>query len=94
MAREPEPSISMLSETFDLYKKKGKEAKEKGNITLAKRNFLLAGETMMRMAKQSTGKLKEVRMDRARRLVELSDNLGKKPIKAEKKETSQKKTKM
>ncbi len=87
MAREPEPSISMLSETFDLYMKKGKEAKEKGNITLAKRNFLLAGETMMRMAKQSTGKLKEVRMDRARRLVELSDNLGKKPIKAEKKET-------
>ena len=32
MAREPEPSISMLSETFDLYMKKGKEAKEKGTL--------------------------------------------------------------
>ena len=55
--------------------RRGKEAKNKGNISLAKRNFLLAGQTMMQMAKLSQGKLKEVRMDRARRLVEISDNL-------------------
>lgn len=81
-----ETSISVLSETFDLYMKKGKEAKDKGNLVLAKRNFLLAGETMMQMAKQSQGKLKEVRLDRARRLVKISDNIDKKPSKLEKKE--------
>lgn len=77
--------MNVLSDTFNLYMQKGKEAKEKGNITLAKRNFLLASETMMQMAKQSQGKLKEVRMDRARRLVEISDNLHKKPEKINKK---------
>lgn len=77
--------MNVLSDTFNLYMQKGKEAKEKGNITLAKRNFLLASETMMQMAKQSQGKLKEVRMDRARRLVEISDNLRKKPEKINKK---------
>ena len=34
--------IELLGNTFDLYMKKGKEAKEKGNYALAKRNFLLA----------------------------------------------------
>lgn len=80
-----QPNMTVLSDTFDLYMRKGKEAKEKGNLTLAKRNFLLAGETMMQMAKQSQGKLKEARMERARTLVDLSENLGKKPIKVEKK---------
>ncbi len=75
-----EENIDVLSDTFELYMKKGKEAKDKGNVALAKRNFLLAGETMMKMAKISQGKLKEVRMERARRLVEISDNLQKHPI--------------
>ncbi len=75
-----EENIDVLSDTFELYMKKGKEAKDKGNITLAKRNFLLAGETMMKMAKISQGKLKEVRMERARKLVEISDNLQKRPL--------------
>ncbi len=75
-----EENIDVLSDTFELYMKKGKEAKDKGNLTLAKRNFLLAGETMMKMAKISQGKLKEVRMERARKLVEISDNLQKRPL--------------
>lgn len=83
-----ETSITVLSDTFDMYMKKGKEAKAQGNISLAKRNFLLASQTMMQMAKQSQGKLKEVRMERARRLVEISDNLTKTPVKTEKEETS------
>ena len=81
-----QPNMTVLSDTFDLYMRKGKEAKAKGNLTLAKRNFLLAGETMMQMAKQSQGKLKEARMERARTLVDLSENLGKKPMKVDKKE--------
>lgn len=68
--------IELLSDTFDLYMKKGKEAKEKGNFALAKRNFMLAGETMMKIAKISQGKLKEVRLNRAKRIVELSDRIG------------------
>ncbi len=80
-----ETNINVLADTFELYMRKGKEAKEKGNITLAKRNFLLASETMMRMAQLSKGNLKEVRMDRARRLVEIADNVGKKPAKIDKK---------
>jgi len=84
-----ETNINVLSDTFDLYMKKGKEAKEKGNVALAKRNFLLASETMMQMAKQSQGKLKEVRMERARRLVTISENLNKKPVKVDKNETTE-----
>ncbi len=84
-----QPSITVLSDTFELYMKKGKEAKEKGNISLAKRNFLLASQTMMQMAKQSQGKLKQVRMDRARKLVEISDNLSKTPVKTQKKENTE-----
>lgn len=81
-----EQSISVLSDTFDLYMKKGKEAKEKGNLALAKHNFLLAGQTMMQMAKQSKGQLKEVRMTRARRLVDIAENLEKKPVKTNQEE--------
>lgn len=81
-----ETSITVLSETFELYMANGKKAKEKGNISLAKRNFMMAGETMMRMAQISKGKLKEVRLQRARRLVELAENLDKKPAKISKQE--------
>ncbi len=83
-----EKNINVLSETFELYMKKGKQAREKGNYALAKRNFLLASETMMQMAKQSQGKLKEVRMERARGLVKISDNLGKTPVSAKKDDKS------
>ena len=84
-----EPSISVLSETFDLYMKKGRMAQDSGNLVLARRNYLLASETMMKMAKQSTGKLKEARMDRARRLVKITENLDKQPLQNAKKETKQ-----
>ena len=67
--------FELLNNTFELYMKKGKEAKEKGNYALAKRNFMLAGETMMKMAKVSQGKLKEARMNRARKIVSMSENI-------------------
>ena len=80
-----ETNMSVLSDTFNLYMENGKKAKDKGNISLAKRNFLLASETMMQMAKQSQGKLKQIRMQRARRLVEISEKKNKKPVKENKK---------
>ena len=64
-------------------------AQDSGNLVLARRNYLLASETMMKMAKQSTGKLKEARMDRARRLVKITENLDKQPMQNAKKETKQ-----
>ena len=70
--------IELLNDTFNLYMQKGKEAKEKGNYALAKRNFMLAGETMMKLAKASQGSLRDARMKRARRIVELSGNLQEK----------------
>ncbi len=79
-----EKNINVLSDTFDLYMKKGKEAKAKGNFALAKRNFLLASEAMMQMAKLSEGSLKQVRVERARRLVDIAENVGKTPVKATK----------
>ena len=79
-------SITVLSDTYELYMRKAKEAKEKGNIALARKNFLMASQTMMEMAKQSEGKLKEARMERARRLVNVTENLDKKPVKIEKKQ--------
>lgn len=81
-----EANINMLSDTFEMYMRKGKDAKAKGNITLAKRNFLLAGQTMMEIAKASEGKLKKVRMERARKLVDIADNLTKEPVKVNKKQ--------
>ncbi len=84
-----ETNINILSEQFDLYMKKGKEARAKGNVSLAKRNFLLASETMMQMAKQSQGKLKAVRMERARGLVKISENLQKAPEKTGKSDKKQ-----
>ena len=50
--------MNVLSDTFELYMKKGKEAKERGNMSLAKRNFLLASETMMQMANKVKESLK------------------------------------
>ena len=64
-------------------------AQDSGNLVLARRNYLLASETMMKMAKQSTGKLKEARMDRARRLVKITENLDKQPLQNAKKEAKQ-----
>lgn len=84
-----ETSIAVLSDTFNLYMQKGKEAKDRGQIDLARRNFLLASETMMQMAKQSSGNLKKVRLDRARRLAQIADNLEKTPIKTEKKKAQE-----
>ncbi len=82
-----EKNINVLNDTFNMYMEKGKLAKSKGNLTLARRNFLLASETLMQMAKLSKGSLKEARVERARRLVDIAENLDKIPQKVNKKET-------
>ncbi len=67
--------ISMLNDIFNLYYKKAKEQHQNGQIDLAKRNYLLAAETLMKIAKQSSEKLKKAQVERAKRLIQIADNL-------------------
>ena len=67
--------VKFLYDTFNIYYNKGIEAREKSNIDLAKRSFLLAAETLLKMAKESKGELQKVRFERANRLIEMSENL-------------------
>ncbi|KAI4453838.1 aaa domain-containing [Holotrichia oblita] len=63
-----------------MYYENAQAAYSAGNFPNAKRNFLLAAETMYKLAKMSTGNLQKSRMDRAKRLIEMAENIGKKPI--------------
>ena len=67
---------NFLYDTFNIYYNRGMEAKENGNQDLAKRNLLLAAETLLKMAKESKGEYQKSQMDRANRLMELANNLS------------------
>ncbi len=67
---------NFLYDTFNIYYNRGMEAKENGNQDLAKRNLLLAAETLLKMAKESKGEYQKSQMDRANRLIELANNLS------------------
>lgn len=67
---------NFLYDTFNIYYNRGMEAKENGNQDLAKRNLLLAAETLLKMAKESKGEYQKSQMDRANRLMELANNLN------------------
>ncbi len=67
--------VKFLYDTFNIYYNRGMKAKEIGNVDLAKRNLLLAAETLLKMAKESKGELQKSRILRANRLVELAENI-------------------
>ena len=67
--------LNLLVDTFEMYHSAAKRAEEKGDFFLAKRNYLLAAETMMKMAKLSSPQLKQARVQRAKRLIELANCL-------------------
>ena len=67
--------IQILNETFELYFNHAKEHLEKGDRSLAKRYYLLAAEQMFKMAKESTGALREARVNRAKSLVSIADQI-------------------
>lgn len=78
-------TLTFLNDKFNMYYDAAKSAEQRKDYAFAKRNYLLAAETLMQMAKLSTPQLKKARMDRARRLVELAENAGsEQPVKAEK----------
>jgi len=68
--------LNHLSQKFDIYYNNAKKYQESGDLTLAKRNYLLSAETLMEMAKLSSPKLAEVRLDRAKRIIEVADGLA------------------
>lgn len=68
--------ISFLSDMFKLYYEKGLQARDNGNVELAKKNLLLAAQTMFKMAKESNGELKRARFERATRISDIANNLS------------------
>ena len=72
----------LLDDAFNMYYKKAKADHASGNLVLAKRNYLLAAETLMKLAKTSPTALQKAQFDRAKRLVEIADNLEITPARA------------
>lgn len=68
---------SLLNDKFNVYYDKAKKEHASGDLMLARRNYLLAAETLMKLAKNSSEKLKASRIERARRLAATADSLGK-----------------
>lgn len=68
--------LSFLNDAFKLYYDKALQAREQGNNPIAKKNFRLAAETLLKLAKESSGELKRSRAERASRLIEIADSLS------------------
>lgn len=68
--------LSFLNDSFNIYYQKALQAREQGNNPIAKKNFRLAAETLLKLAKESSGELKKARVERAGRLIEIANNLS------------------
>ena len=67
-------SINLLNDKFNMYYENAKRAMNEGNAELAKRNYMLAAETLLKLAKLSSPELKKARLERAKRLIEIAEN--------------------
>lgn len=56
-----------------------KESYLQGNLRQARHHFLKAAEYLMKLAKESTGKMKEIRFKNAKKLLQISQRLKAKP---------------
>ncbi|MBO7219159.1 MAG: ATP-binding protein [Clostridia bacterium] len=79
-----ENKLNYLSQKYDMYITKAKEYEKVNDFSMAKRNYFLAAETLMEMAKDSSPNLKKARLDNAAKLVAKANNLKatKKPAKS------------
>ena len=68
--------LNTLSQKFDIYYDNAKKYEMSGQLSLAKRNYYLSAETLMEMAKLSSPKLAQVKFERAKRLIEVAENLS------------------
>ena len=70
----------LLYDSFNIYYNKGFKAFKENNLNVAKRNFLLAAETLLKLAKDSNEAIKIKRVKRAEELVELAQRIDTKQI--------------
>lgn len=68
--------LNQLSQKLDIHLENAKKCEAKGQFGLAKRNYLLSAEVLMQMAKLSSPKLAEAKMERARKLIKYAESLG------------------
>jgi len=71
--------ITILRDKYDILLKKAETADAMGNNAIAYRNYMLAAETMLKIAKTSTPELKKVQIKRANDLVARADLIGNTP---------------
>ena len=55
-------NVTMLNDQFNMYYAAAKRAYEAGNGALAKRSYMLAADTLLKLAKVSSPKLKQARL--------------------------------
>ncbi len=77
--------INLLFESFEFYKSKGDEC-IKTNKLQAKRYYMQAAETMLKISQASEGQLKKTRFERAKKLLDYAESLGQEAPKAKKEE--------
>lgn len=65
-----------LNDKFNMYYSAARRAYESGNGALAKRSYMLAADVMLQLAQISSPKLKQARLERAKRLVEIAEGIG------------------
>lgn len=68
-------SSSLLFDKYNIYLENAKKYEKDNNVVLAKRNYLLAAETLMKLAKQSSDTLKKTRYDKAKSLASKAEYL-------------------
>lgn len=68
----------LLYDAFNIYYEKGINAMKEQRYEIAKRNILAASETLLKLAKTSSGAVKAQRIKRAEELFALSENIEKK----------------
>ncbi len=79
-----------LLESFEKHKAKGIARFRMGEVDEAKYHFLKAAEYLLRLAKETDGPLREVRMKQARELVDLARNVKQKRAEAREKVAARK----
>lgn len=68
----------LLYDAFNIYYERGINSLKTNNYDMARRNFLAAAETLLKLAKESNGSLKTKRIKRAEELNELAEQIEEK----------------
>jgi SpoVK/Ycf46/Vps4 family AAA+-type ATPase len=66
-----------LNDAFNIYYNQGMDALNQSKLDVAKRNFLMASETLLKLAKISVGNIKNQRVQRAEELFKLAEDIDK-----------------